>query len=707
MKLRQLLFILSLLMSGHAASAVSISVNTTTDEFGENPAACSLREAIEAINIRSPFGGCKAGERFGLNRIILEEKEYVLTRGELVVKQEMAILGYYENNLIDSITQLRPKRVAPTTVINGQFKSRLFTTAQSKVALTLNHLKLLNGYTPEYGGAVLAGGTLETFNILFENNKADIMGGAVHLLGGVSALSSGSTTWTQNATQAGTGAALSMSCLSELQSTQRTINILNNSIITNGSTNDKSIIEACGHLTLDIQQSTIANNTANHSGAIIHFNNNTSAQSNISIKNTTIINNHGAPALELNIIDSIQVNGSIIAFNQGGSCSSSVSNIDYIGNNNLYQNCQVLNLPSTTNNSHSDDQHLSNTSPVSWTDLFNPLGNYGGYTPVYLPKVNALSKAYVIDKIKLDSCLDYIDQRDSSTHSTNNVENCDRGSVERRVAIAVVDQTAVFSNRDKSDRIIEMNVLENDTPSETDLTEEHENARGAFAKDAQGNYQLKLKPDSLCTIRHRGDQLPYVKFENGGKLLTELQRVSCEYTFIDTNGNEAIPGELFFKIENKIPIAGNDTFRLAAGANTISMNLIVNDNDENDGKYGGLCTANTVQCNGGYYLRITSAPSIGTLEGDSRPCPDHNDTNKYMCYRGDIVYRAKNNLSPFNDSFTYVVYDNDLGFSEAATVNIISENGENAQDTGGSLAWWSILTLTGLAVYRRRKAQIA
>src|SRR6476620_6377713 len=46
-----------------AASAVAapINVTTTADEFNTNPAACSLREAVQAANSDAAFGGCPAG----------------------------------------------------------------------------------------------------------------------------------------------------------------------------------------------------------------------------------------------------------------------------------------------------------------------------------------------------------------------------------------------------------------------------------------------------------------------------------------------------------------------------------------------------------------------------------------------------------------------------------------------------------------------
>jgi hypothetical protein len=97
-----------------------------------------------------------------------------------------------------------------------------------------------------------------------------------------------------------------------------------------------------------------------------------------------------------------------------------------------------------------------------------------------------------------------------------------------------------------------------------------------------------------------------------------------------------------------------------------------------------------------------SNPALGTIQGDSRACPDHTDTNKFICYRGDLTYIPKNTLAPFNDSFTYVIYDNDLGVSQAATVTIINQAGQEEQSSG-SLGWVSVLVLAGLAVYRRRK----
>ncbi|MCB1674207.1 MAG: CSLREA domain-containing protein, partial [Pseudomonadales bacterium] len=50
MKSRFLFVICSILGIAPAFGAVTLKVNTTNDEFGENLATCSLREAIESVN---------------------------------------------------------------------------------------------------------------------------------------------------------------------------------------------------------------------------------------------------------------------------------------------------------------------------------------------------------------------------------------------------------------------------------------------------------------------------------------------------------------------------------------------------------------------------------------------------------------------------------------------------------------------------------
>ena len=60
------------------ASAATIEVTTTKDEFGAGPKKCSLREAIQAANTNAKFGGCPKGK--GADRVVLGKGTYRLTR---------------------------------------------------------------------------------------------------------------------------------------------------------------------------------------------------------------------------------------------------------------------------------------------------------------------------------------------------------------------------------------------------------------------------------------------------------------------------------------------------------------------------------------------------------------------------------------------------------------------------------------------------
>jgi CSLREA domain-containing protein len=82
----RLLLIAVLLASGqvqppaaaHAAGTATLNVNTFVDEYGTNPANCSLREAITAANTNTAFGGCPAGSP-GADVISLPAGTYTLS----------------------------------------------------------------------------------------------------------------------------------------------------------------------------------------------------------------------------------------------------------------------------------------------------------------------------------------------------------------------------------------------------------------------------------------------------------------------------------------------------------------------------------------------------------------------------------------------------------------------------------------------------
>ncbi len=429
------------------------------------------------------------------------------------------------------------------------------------------------------------------------------------------------------------------------------------------------------------------------------------SSSSINIKSSTLVENKTAPALVYGQLGAIALNQSIIAFNDFGCSAKSGSKTTYNGGNsvggyNTIQNC-TFNY-SLTDLSPKTDINLDDASNAgaSFATELHPLANYGGVTDTYLPK---LSSKYILNRAFKTLC--DIDQRGSET-PLKSTDICDTGSVERRTAIAIFDSSITVDNKNETNRISETDVLANDRPSET------ESSRGKFAEDDAGNFliQLTVNPNNHCSIIQRTNDRPLIRFDNKGQTLAEDQAVSCKYKFTDSNGNLSTEGEVRFRTVNKIPIAGDDSYTLASGATEVTLDLLVNDSDKNDGIYGSLCSDSTnVSCNG-FFIRVASQPALGTIIAErTGNCPDYNDSNKYRCYGGKITYRVKNAGSPFDDKFTYVVYDVDKASSNAATVTIINEAGaDEASNSSGSLGWFSLFALGGLAAYRRfRKSHFA
>jgi CSLREA domain-containing protein len=67
--------IVAFALTANVAEAATITVTTNLDEFDSTPnGTCSLREAIEAANTNSDFGGCAAapGDPYGADTIVFD-----------------------------------------------------------------------------------------------------------------------------------------------------------------------------------------------------------------------------------------------------------------------------------------------------------------------------------------------------------------------------------------------------------------------------------------------------------------------------------------------------------------------------------------------------------------------------------------------------------------------------------------------------------
>jgi CSLREA domain-containing protein len=182
-----------------ALATGTITVTTTADEFGPNPAGCSLREAIQAANSDLAFGGCPAGS--GIDTIVLQASQtYALT------SRDNNQFGFTGAPVIQSTIVIEGNG-ATITRANGAPSFRLFSIA--------------HGNDPLAGGNPAGPGDLTLRNVTLSNGAAvggdggrgrwgggggAGMGGAIYVRGKLPVERS---TLTNNLAQGGNGGAAS------------------------------------------------------------------------------------------------------------------------------------------------------------------------------------------------------------------------------------------------------------------------------------------------------------------------------------------------------------------------------------------------------------------------------------------------------------------------------------------------------------------
>lgn len=193
----------------------------------------------------------------------------------------------------------------------------------------------------------------------------------------------------------------------------------------------------------------------------------------------------------------------------------------------------------------------------------------------------------------------------------------------------------------------------------------------------------------------------------------------CKYTIrLNSNNSVVSTGYIQTQFMNIAPVATDDTYNIKYGSNqVITMDLLANDNDDGDGPKSALNypTKRNVffkdPTNERFSnIKIVSKPSLGKLKFEyEQPCPDNSETRPAeTCYGGKLTYAATNTFSPFNDSFTYKVLDEDLKESNEATVRVIN-TATTSDDTrskggsgGGAVGIVGLFGLGLLGLLRRR-----
>jgi CSLREA domain-containing protein len=166
-----------------AAPAATIYVDTTADEF-DTGSGCSLREAIQAANTDSAFGGCTAGS--GADTIVVPAGTYVLARtgvdedlnatGDLDVRASLTISG----------------AGAGQTVVDAAGIDRVFDLHTGADSVVFSGVTISGGVVTGHGGGINdLDANLTLSDTIVRSNDASISGGGVRVYSGTLTISGG------------------------------------------------------------------------------------------------------------------------------------------------------------------------------------------------------------------------------------------------------------------------------------------------------------------------------------------------------------------------------------------------------------------------------------------------------------------------------------------------------------------------------------
>lgn len=193
------------LAASSAAMAATINVNHFADEFGENAAQCTLREAVQAANADAAFGGCTAGS--GSDLILLPSGIGVIlaragrdedanATGDLDITGTLEIRTALANNRaaisgsgLDRVFDVRPAallQMSRITLANGD--PTVFPNPRGGGLLRLasagligSELEFRDGFADAGGAIAQSGGTLSLNQSLFHRNRSSGKGGAIEV----------------------------------------------------------------------------------------------------------------------------------------------------------------------------------------------------------------------------------------------------------------------------------------------------------------------------------------------------------------------------------------------------------------------------------------------------------------------------------------------------------------------------------------------
>jgi len=332
--------------SGQSVYAATIIVNTTVDENGTGT-NCSLREAINAANTDTAFGGCTAGagaDLIGFSALFSTAQTIQSSVAEFTINTAITINGPGANLL------------TLQNVIPAGANSRVFRVGTAGV-LNLNGVTVTGGntITGNGGAGLLVSGVANLTNVYVTGNNADGYGGGI------------------------------------IYETAGTTNTITSSTISNNSSNGSAAggggsgIDNSANLT--INSSTISGNTktgaSGNGGGIFNF------SGNLALTSTTITDNSavgaGSGGGVFRFGGTVSVRNTIIAANRNNATTPDVIGAYTSTGYNL-----IGNLGTATGFTGTADQTNVSNANVN----LSTLGFNGGQTPTHVPVFNS----FAVDK---------------------------------------------------------------------------------------------------------------------------------------------------------------------------------------------------------------------------------------------------------------------------------------------------------------------
>lgn len=705
---------LSLGLSAGAAD-VTIRVTTTADEDGSNSSRCSLREAVKAVNTAKSYGGCPAGDRVYDNLIQLDAGTYTLN-SELEIKAEVVIAGAdtARPDDINPLTGRKPTQVRPDDPTEGTF---IVGAAGQRIFLvngqtTLRDMKLQRPATDTpvngNGGLIYANQTMTLDNVILQGGRvagttaAAGNGGAIFLGRNDTSLSMVDVTLRDNVAT-NKGGAVAMSCSVDLVSyASHRLTFIRSLLRDNQSDLGAGAIEVCGSTTMVLTSSTLSGNITPTAaaGAITYVQTPGLGVGQVQLAQVTAAEQSGH-VLSLQGMESVIIDGSFLGLQTNGAttcypASTIVSESDPTGDFNVFGDGSCSGLVVQAGG---DNAVLPGTA--TFADVFEDIDlGVQGLTNYYLPvKAAAAVDDLLVDKGDEFSSCKALDQRAMPREIGT---ACDVGAVERLQLYAADDEADSVVETDRTGVV---DILENDSFAET--------ASGPVGHPANTvsdpTVLVKSQSGGTCSWKFSNDE------ENPDKLVVtstdgvpteDDSPVVCTYVLVEkATGTESNIATVEVHVKNQNPLARDDRYVRPQGTESISFNPLTNDDDDGDGKYGRIDDdPNKAPAWEEFYpIEITGDPELGTVIGSgpspSGLCPGSSSEPR-MCLAPPLKYIARNNLSPFADTFNYRVYDADGAPSNSATVTVATDAPEPG--TGGGSADLAGLGLLALLGLRRR-----